>query len=422
MNKRIYFFFSVLVPILLCGLTFGQTRPSFLFYETHFFRSDSSNILFYIYKIPYNHFVFVKDGNKYTADFRLSIEVTDTLSNHITRQIDEKIVEADKFDETNSDKIYFEGLIKFNLALNKYHLLPMITDINSSRELKLPDVWVDMKSELSNNFFPPLIVQSDLWKCDDKPLLQLTNFGNCFPFGEEEYNLVIPCKDTSIAIINVVLMNNKDTVYIGKLNESFVAGIFPKECDNKIVLSSSRKISATRNFILKNFSHKLQEGNLRVFVSKDKNLKENHPFVRDVVWFNKPLSLRNIKEAIKMLKNIEKESVIDSLLSFDDSNYQEILFKYWKKFDQDTNSEFNPLMNEYYQRIDYTIKNFSTLSGKSGAATDRGETYIKYGKPKSIERASNEYGKIVEKWIYENPLRVFEFIDQNGAGDYILKK
>ena len=79
-------------------------------------------------------------------------------------------------------------------------------------------------------------------------------------------------------------------------------------------------------------------------------------------------------------------------------------------------------MEEYYSRIDYAMKNYSALSVKNGAETDRGKTYIKYGTPKKIERTSDTDGKIVEKWIYPDSSMVFEFIDLNGAGNYTLKK
>lgn len=422
MTKRIILFLNVFIAITICGSTFSQIRLSFSYYETHIFKADSTYKVFYVYKIPYNHFVFIKDGNKYTANFRLSIEVTDTVSNHVTRQIEDKIIASENYDETNSDNNYFDGITKFNLSTGKYFLHPMITDLNSNRDLKLPEVRIDLISTKGKDFYRPLVVDNGLMKCDNKLLYQLTNFNDCVPFSENEFNLIIPCKDTSISQIYVRLLNNKDTVYSGNISESFISGILPEECEDRIALDSSKEIIPTRNFILKNFSHKLKEGNLRIYIFKDKKLVDEHPFVLDVTWFKKPFSLRDSKEAIKLLKYIDKESVIDSLLKFDSDDYHDVLFNYWKKYDPATSTEFNPLMNEYYQRIDYSIKTFSTLSGKSGAATDRGMTYIKLGKPKSVERSSNKYGKVVEKWIYENPLRVFEFIDQNGTGDYVLKK
>ncbi len=422
MTKKTYLYVILIFTFLDLGKTFSQNHQAFAYYETHFNCADSSIDYFYLYRIPYNRFVFTRDRNKYSANFRISIEITDTLANHITRQIEDKEILSENYDETNSSNNYFQGEVKFNLTAGKYILHPIITDINSNRDIKLPTVRADLSKINQQSFYDPYIVNHDLIKCGDKSFYQITNFNNSIPFSENQFNLIIPTRDTSLNQIYVKLLNNKDTVFSGAVNESFTSAISPKECEDKIFLGSSNKILSTKNFILKNFSHKLIEGNLRIYISKNKNLNEIAPFIKDVIWFNKPITLRESKEAIKLLKYIDKESVVDSLLKFKTKDYPKVLLNYWKKYDPDTSSEFNPLMNEYYLRCDYALKNFSTLSGKNGAETDRGEIYIRFGMPKNIERASNKYGKVVEKWIYDNPYRVFEFIDQNGTGDYKLRK
>ncbi len=422
MSKRFNLLFPVLFSISILGSAFGQQAIPFLYFETHIFPTDTSNVLTFVYRVPYSRFVFIKDGNKYKADFRLTVEVTDSLSRHVARQIDEKSISTAKYEETASDNDYFEGLTKIYLKKGNYHLLPIISDINSNREIKLPEASVNTKSESTNEFLPPLIVQHTMSNCNEGTYYELTNFNNCFPFSEDEYDLIIPAKDTSLKSIHAVLINNIDTVFNSEVSDSFVSSLMPSECGGKIILQSSPDIRATRNFVIKSFSRKMEEGNLRIFVLKEKIKKKAAPIVRDIVWFNKPFSLQKPAEAIKLLKFIEKEPVIDSLLKSDPLNYSDVLFGYWKKYDPTAGTEFNPLMYEYYLRVDYAVKHFSTLSGKNGAETDRGITYIKYGNPKSIERFSDDYGKIVEKWVYENPLRVFEFVDQLGTGNYTLKK
>lgn len=46
-------------------------------------------------------------------------------------------------------------------------------------------------------------------------------------------------------------------------------------------------------------------------------------------------------------------------------------------------------MNKFYERIDYAVKNFYTLSKSKGAFTDRDKIFIKYSKPTSISRIYN---------------------------------
>jgi hypothetical protein len=72
--------------------------------------------------------------------------------------------------------------------------------------------------------------------------------------------------------------------------------------------------------------------------------------------------------------------------------------------------------------VDYAAINFRTLANKTGAETDRGKTFIKYGKPSKTDRNSNTKGKIIETWYYDNIGVNFSFVDYAGTGDFTLIK
>jgi GWxTD domain-containing protein len=78
-------------------------------------------------------------------------------------------------------------------------------------------------------------------------------------------------------------------------------------------------------------------------------------------------------------------------------------------------------MSEYYERIDYAINNFSTITGILGIQTDRGSTYVRFGKPTSIERSTNGEGKVSESWFYSKLNKYFYFVDERGTGEFTLK-
>jgi len=426
MVKRIPFI--LIIAITICG-QFINGQPAsvlpgngFLYSEIHPVVSDSGFTLFYTYRIPYNRFVFIKEGNKYSTKFRISIEVTDSLAKHVTRQIEEENIIAGNYDETNSGKVSFEGIIKFNLPAGIYKLMPEITDLNSNQDLKLHELRVNLYRYMKKNFMPPVVIQNDEVKCKEITNFELTNFDNSIPFSEEEYGLIIPAHDTTLNSIYIAIINGEDTVYKNRVEKHFLSKIILTICEGKIIIKSSDSLTTTNNFILDNFSNLLKAGATEILVSKDSSFKNKEEFNIPVVWFDEPFSLRNPKEAIEYLADIENRNIVDSLLSFSTEEYPKVLLEFWKKYDPTRESEFNPLMNEFYLRVDYTIKNYATLSGKNGADTDRGKIYIQYGKPKEIERFSNQYGKVEEKWIYENPFRSFEFIDNEGAGNYTLIK
>ena len=78
-------------------------------------------------------------------------------------------------------------------------------------------------------------------------------------------------------------------------------------------------------------------------------------------------------------------------------------------------------MAEFYTRVDYTLKNFGSITGVKGVESDRGKIFVKFGKPNKIERSSNLQGKVVETWIYDKLQRKFVFVDKDGTGEFSLE-
>ncbi len=167
-------------------------------------------------------------------------------------------------------------------------------------------------------------------------------------------------------------------------------------------------------------SNSVKEGGFQIIASEKNEPGEQQKFQLGCKWINKPLSLKNPEMAISALKFIEKDSVISGLLRGDDEEYAEKLAEYWKKTDPTPGTEFNPLMQEFYTRIDYVVKNFATISGANGVNTDRGKVYIKFGKPVDVSRTSDNHGNIIEHGLIIIPQRKFVFVDKKGTGDFSL--
>ncbi len=395
------------------AVSFGQPFHKQIYTQTIVVPSDSLSSVYFLCKIPYQNLVFLKDDNQYTAGFRLYLEVTDTNSNFVRREIKDWQLQSNTFEETNSNEIFAEGLIEMKLAKGSYDILPIVTDKNA-KEIKLEKVRVDVANR---KYIEPLIVDVDKIKCNDQEFKRLTNFGDSLPFGKEECDFIIPVLDTSKNEISVTVVSQKDTVYNGKLSESVVSNINLFECDGKILISGKSEGIKTRNYILSGISNKLPEGDLSIIIDNDKDAK----FKKEVLWYDKPFSLRDPEDAIKALKNIENEDVVDSLLDLKEDLMYKGLVDYWKKLDPTPKTEYNELMTEFYTRVDYTLKNFSTISGVKGVKSDRGKVFIKYGKPDKIERSSTLQGKVVETWIYDKLHRKFVFVDEDGTGEFSLE-
>jgi len=388
-----------------------RTVNNFIFTQTIVIPSDSIHDIYFLFKIPYKNIVFLKNGNSYNASFRLNIEVSDSNNKFVKREIKDWKTEAVTFEQTRSSDLFAEGFIKLNLPPGSYSLYPIFSDQSSSDERKMEPVEIKISPEEP---VEPLIVDSEKINCNGSALYRLTNLSNGIPFDFGNHNILIPFSDTSVKQITVSIISSEDTLLNITISESFISPVNFLECAGKVFVGEGNN-PVLRNFILKDIDGKLKEGEIEIIVDND--IK----FTREVIWYNKPQSLKNPGLAIEALKFIEKEEVIDSLLDLPEEDYYKGLVSYWKQKDPTPSTEFNELMTEYYNRVDYARMNFSSITGKNGIDTDRGKIYIQLGKPDDIERSSNAGGKIVETWIYEKRQLKFVFVDKNGVGEFSLE-
>ncbi len=417
MSKKLPFF---LFLIFLYVPGYAQPEiPQLIYSDFIQVPSDSSTNVFYTYKVPLNHLVFEKQANLFLAEYRISVEVYDANEDKfISRAIKEKNIQVPDYEQTNSPVIFSEGTLWLNLKPGSYLMTEILYDYKSNREFKLPPNSVKIDSE--EKFLSPLITTDKIVDCNKKKSTVLANYGGRLPFDEEPYSFIFPVKNTGTGTLFVNIIQDKDTLYHGKLTDPVQKKITLSECGGKVALDEDAGAEEYNIFRIDGISSRIKEGVFLVYISDNAEFSEQEKFTLACEWINKPVSLRDPELAIKVLKVIEKDSVINSLLSADEDDYVRELASYWKKIDPTPATEFNPLMQEFYSRIDYAVKNFTTIAGANGASTDRGKIYIRFGKPSDIDRTSDNYGNVIETWTYNNPQRKFVFVDKNGTGDFSL--
>ncbi len=422
---------SIFIIVFSC-LTFSQFnrnnnslsgRPAFYvnrFYygELYISSKDSSNAFFF-YKLPLSRMLFEKSGDIYKAKLRVSLEILDDKNNAIQREFDEKLVEAKSYDLTKSLNDYVEGVIPITYSRKMKKILPALIDVFSERELRGKAIRVD-NSKIGEIFLAPIVVKKNMYECNGIDTYELANFKGDFPFSENRYKILFPTKNLETDELYVKIKSNGKIVFNKSIDKSFKGKLDFIYCNGKIVLNNADSEVEYQFFILENIDKKLTEGTLKIQISTSPDFSNSFTYLKKVTWFDKPFSLRNPELAIKNLKFIEKDSVIDNLLDNESYQYAKQLQKYWKKFDPTPNTAYNPIMKEYYERIDYSMRHFSPINRKSGANTDRGKIYIRYGKPNKITRTSNTYGQVTEIWIYDKTKKEFVFIDKFGIGDFSL--
>ena len=139
----------------------------------------------------------------------------------------------------------------------------------------------------------------------------------------------------------------------------------------------------------------------------------------DYLWFEKPTYLYKYDLAVRPMRYILSEEEWKNVKSMGLERLTQWFKQYWKQRDPTPATEYNELLNEFYQRVSEANRKFSSRH-KEGWETDRGKILILYGPPKKIKNrafATDTAPHVI--WIYDEGLR-FLFVDTKRNGDFKL--
>lgn len=381
--------------------------PEF-FYEFVNCKHDSNNVITF-FKISYDRLIFSKENKEYKAGLILNLEIKDS-TNYVLRKSHKSTVSTVDFNLTNSKNNYLQDFLEFYLPDGKYIVDLSIELINSNELINIGSKHLLVKSD--EFVKSPIIVYSDDKKNGE---LELVNFSDILPFTEKKLDLLFPINSVENDYpITVELTQNNKIVYSSNVENIYKMNL--SQSQNRIVFVDS--FDGINFLRVKNINSKLREGNLKIKLS---NNKFTSTFSKEIKWINKPISLKDSENAIELLKLIDNPEKIDSLLDLDENQYSNVIYDYWKRYDSDTSNVYNDSMFEFYNRIDYSDKNFSVFNKKKGSTTDRGKIFIKYGSPDETKRIYSKLDLVKEIWIYKNPKMMFTFVDNSGTGNYTLE-
>ncbi len=137
-------------------------------------------------------------------------------------------------------------------------------------------------------------------------------------------------------------------------------------------------------------------------------------------WVTTPETNEDISLAIRQMRYL---GIADSIDTYEDAEYEDqkaFFDRFWRSRDPNPESEVNELMVEYYGRINYANREFSSFN-EGGWLSDRGRILVKFGQPDDIERHPFELDTYpYEIWRYYSLRKIFVFTDRTGFGDYRL--
>jgi GWxTD domain-containing protein len=389
-----------------------------------------------LYRINSEFLFFSKSSNtikeEYTAQAEIIAEILDSVNNIVAREIQPvQVLRSSLPRETDKPKD-LQGSLSFTLKPGIYHIGFEAKDSESGKSMINRDEKITIHHILkgSINSSAPLLVErlrNDSLAVSH-PFFVPVNHGKNILFGTTPaYIFQIRTTDS---LSNVRLhwnitghAENDGDVEQHWSDSSFrVFQGIPQLTNMKGTLRYTVVDStvSSKTVYLPIPFEKIPEGHYRCFLSlQTGNNHTEREWNFDVLWRNKPRSLMNLDLAISALRHIATEDELSRMhgfLSTDNKKFQE----FWNKKSPDTTHAYNPVMAEYYHRVDEAIQKYSTSKEEDGYRTDRGRILILFGHPSRTNRTVKPSSVPTEVWTYEKLRKYFIFTDRNRNGNYIL--
>lgn len=333
---------------------------------------------------------------------------------------------AHSFDETQNRNQFVTGAFSVPLLPGHYHYILQLSLMQESRErntqrqnITIPDFNTKKTGEI--------YLAGNIDKSTEKPVAELLNMAENVPFGKNFNALIrIPDFDESaeyVIDIRQAQVSGKDTVSGKQITTlSISESSIYRNAIPQLITSGNPKLALTKGgytYALLEIPNQNFENS--VYLMSLKKEGSDDVLARKLFrsyWPGMPASLYNLNIAIDMLKFIVSDAEIKRIKSGDVEARMQKFQEFWKSKDPTPNTVFNELMAEYYRRIDYAFKEFSSPENPLGHENDQGKVYIKYGPPVKKERQYPPGQKAREVWTYPN--RTFIFEASSGFGDFVL--
>ncbi|MEA1881036.1 MAG: GWxTD domain-containing protein [Candidatus Marinimicrobia bacterium] len=130
-------------------------------------------------------------------------------------------------------------------------------------------------------------------------------------------------------------------------------------------------------------------------------------------------SISNIAQAVENMRYILQDNEWKKLSKAKDTEKEVLFLEYWEGRDPTPETPDNEVMDEYFARVNYSNSNFKSYM--PGWKTDMGMIYILFGPPDDLEVYNDPMSRLYsQRWHYYRINKYFDFIDENGFGDYRL--
>ena len=366
--------------------------------DTH---SDSIRILSYLY-VPNHVLQFIKSGNGFEAEYEATILLKEKKGIQLDRKHWSKTLKTQNYVESVSREIFTIHFHEFKVPPGDYVLSAELLDRDSNdsgirnKELKFKK-HID-KVALYTPFF--LDYLSGRWGLNDNeiPLFQRM-------LGEKltRTSVFISGKvEKGPYELEVIVRNSKKKELWKKSFQSIAQENYFHE---RIIIPEE----VAKQGLRKRVDITLNQGGV--------NKKASVMLAISRQGISQTIG--DIVQAVENMRYILEDDEWKTLSKAKGDDQETLFLEYWDGKDPTPDTPENELMDEYFSRVSYSNENFKGYT--RGWKTDMGMIYILFGPPDDLEVYNDPLTRYYsQRWHYYRMNKYFDFIDEQGFGDYRL--
>jgi GWxTD domain-containing protein len=403
-----------MLPLLALAQFYGGSKYSGIgipYFEAESFRTfapgDKDARVYIFNEIINDDLTFIQEGNSgYKAQFELVMAFFDENEEQVlSRTIRREITETD-FVKTNSRDKKTILTNYYDLNAGKYVLKMQMLDITSGKSTnRQMDVLVEKLNREESAISDLLFLQDVQVDSSGMPVSMVPRVRTNFQ-GHE-----------GIFFIHFDVHTNQVPVE-AKIRYRLQSGVNSVEVDSSSTEMLNEQVSS---FDIRLDKSKLTRNEYTCIVEVEINGEEvEKRKTFSFFWVDSPDTQDDLNQAFEQMVYILPDDSLDLYEEASLEKQQEFFKRFWAQKDPNPNTEVNELMEEYFRRINYANREFSSFS-QDGWRSDRGRILVKFGFPDDVERHPFEIDSVpYEIWRYYALRKVFVFADKTGFGDYRL--
>ncbi len=438
---------TTLSLLLAASGAFGQRRDRFmpfeaprmtlLFQPLYFGTGDSTLRRVDIpYRADLSFFVPTRSGlasvsRPLTRKGEILFEFFDSLGISAGRAIEDVDQSTDEVETPPGVHHWYQGIAKLQVPPGRYSIVAELTDLESKRDFTDKNEKAEVPHQTSAPGLGSVFFASGSLRSAFPDTIIVQDLGKDFRFGAPGYIVaMLPgVTDTTGLMLGYTIDENKGSSDLPgyTLHVQSAPYLWLSSCNltafsdtDRVGYVVSRGGGMQAVAIPMPLAHlPLRNYSITVTVNRGA-LKADATQRCQAVWPEMPASLRDVDRALEALRILIPDAEVEKLTKGSFEERRNKLEDFWKSRSKDTISALNPLMAEFYHRVDFAVRSFGTLRDPDGLKSDRGRIYVLYGPPSSTKRTLTPGRPYQEVWTYDALNKRFVFEDTARNGNYVL--